>query len=382
METNILSLPADVHDNIATNLVARDTLSLSLSCRRFRRTLGPTNKFLWFAKLCLPRLSTSENGDHRFTPFNTSRNWYTECVRIMNSCDQRDRCAWCLATGEGLMRKSRVRYFIHDKRTAGKTGWPICISCYEEFYECYDSFKESHIKLPNLPQVARSVKQTSGATGLFQNINRIVIRKSEATSIIERHASSSKVICSESRNFSSRFNSSMKKYIEAADISIESLVVGYDGFYKRFHFILSVEKFRRFVGEVLVAGAIGSFARRNEDEKAGGFVTRLFEIFKHIYRNTDNFGGNLRRKALIKVKAQDYLDVLFGANDDQSIPLAQIFDRKYLRDWMEEWFKASAWGRHFKGHKYQHLKCSICAKDMPTANCCYNGNLGEEFPGR
>ncbi|KAF3113269.1 hypothetical protein TWF103_002434 [Orbilia oligospora] len=280
METNILSPPADVHDKIATNLVARDTLSLSLSCRRFRRTLGPTNKFLWFAKLCLPRLSTSENGDHRFTPFNTSRNWYTECVRIMNSCDQRDRCAWCLATGEGLMRKSRLRYFIHDKRTAGKTRWPICISCCEEFYECYDSFKESHIKLPNLPQDARSVKHTSGATGLLQNINRIVIRKSEATSIMERHANSFKVICSE---------------------------------------------------------------------------------------NTDNFGGNLRRKALIKIKAQDCLDVLFGANDDQPIPLAQISDRKYLRDWMEEWFKASAWGKHFKGHKYQHLKCSICAKNMPTA---------------
>ncbi|KAF3133745.1 hypothetical protein TWF569_010430 [Orbilia oligospora] len=344
METNILSPPADVHDKIATNLVARDTLSLSLSCRRFRRTLGPTNKFLWFAKLCLPRLSTSENGDHRFTPFNTSRNWYTECVRIMNSCDQRDRCAWCLATGEGLMRKSRLRYFIHDKRTAGKTRWPICISCCEEFYECYDSFKESHIKLPNLPQDARSVKHTSGATGLLQNINRIVIRKSEATSIIERHANSSKVICSESRNFSSCFNSSMKKYIEAADISIESLVVGYDGFYKRFHFILSVGNFRRFVGEVLVAETIGSFARRNED----GRLTDL-------------------RKALIKIKAQDCLDVLFGANDDQPIPLAQISDRKYLRDWMEEWFKASAWGKHFKGHKYQHLKCSICAKDMPTA---------------
>ncbi|KAF3287527.1 hypothetical protein TWF970_007247 [Orbilia oligospora] len=350
METNIISLPADAHDKIATNLVARDTLSLSLSCRRFRRTLGPTNKFLWFAKLCLPRLSASENGDHPFTPFNPSRNW--------------------------------VRYFIHDKRTGGKTGWPICISCYDEFYECYDSFQESHIKLPNLPRVARSVKHTSGATGLLQNINRIVIRKSEATSIIERHASSSKVICSESRDFSSRFNSSIQKYIKTADISIESLMVGYDGFYKRFHFIFSVENFRRFVGEVLVAETIGSFALRNEDEKADGFVTRLFEIFKHIYRNTDNFGDNLRRKALTKVKAQDCLDVLFGANDDQPTPLAQISDRKYLRDWMEEWFKASAWGKHFKGHKYQHLKCSICAKDMPTANCWYHGNLAEDFPGR
>ncbi|KAF3112038.1 hypothetical protein TWF102_005784 [Orbilia oligospora] len=342
METNILSPPADVHDKIATNLVARDTLSLSLSCRRFRRTLGPTNKFLWFAKLCLPRLSTSENGDHRFTPFNTSRNWYTECVRIMNSCDQRDRCAWCLATGEGLMRKSRLRYFIHDKRTAGKTRWPICISCCEEFYECYDSFKESHIKLPNLPQDARSVKHTSGATGLLQNINRIVIRKSEATSIMERHANSFKVICSESRNFSSRFNSSMKNTLKLQIFLLNLWWLDTTAF---------------------TSASISSFL----SEILGDSLERLFEIFKHIYRNTDNFGGNLRRKALIKIKAQDCLDVLFGANDDQPIPLAQISDRKYLRDWMEEWFKASAWGKHFKGHKYQHLKCSICAKNMPTA---------------
>ncbi|KAF3192121.1 hypothetical protein TWF788_004308 [Orbilia oligospora] len=249
--------------------------------------------FLWFAKFCLPRLSTSENGDHRFTPFNTSRNWYAECVRILNSCDQRDRCAWCLAMGEDLMRKSRVTIL-----------------------------KDSHIKLPNLPQATRSVKHTSGATGSLQNINRIVIKKIRGH-FIERYTSSSKVIYSELRDISSRF-----------------------------HFILSVEKFRRFVGEVLVAETIGSFALQNDNE---------------------NHESRLR----CRIASTPY-----SASDEQPTPLAQISDRKYLRDWIEEWFKASAWGKHFKGHKYQQLKCSICAKDMPAANCWYNGNLGEKVPGR
>ncbi|KAK6499115.1 hypothetical protein TWF481_011686 [Arthrobotrys musiformis] len=382
MATNILSLPPDVYDKISINLVAKDTLSLSRTCRCLRRAFGPGNKFLWFSKLCLPRLSANEDGDHYLTPFNTARDWYGDCVRIMNSPTQRKRCGWCLEADGPIASKFTVKYFLHDREARGKGGWPICLQCHQDFYEYYDIFKRSHADILNMPKLAQSVKHSVDHYGMHKNVNKVVISKVEAKEIIERHVGPSETAPIGSERFAFRFKRGLKEYIDTAFQAVQIVVTEYHRMYKRFHFILPVSKFRQFLEEVLVAETVRPFKIQNTGEKADGVAIELFEICRELYGNTDDAEDISRRKLLVGMRASFFLKSLFGGTDERPTPIENISHKKYLRGWMAEWFESSPWAKFFETHNYQSVQCIICARDMPHENCVYEEKLGQEFPGR
>ncbi|KAK6523393.1 hypothetical protein TWF281_001373 [Arthrobotrys megalospora] len=362
MATNILSLPANLHDKIATFLVARDVISLSMTCRRLRRVLGPENKFLWFSKLCLPRLSASQQGDHWFTPFNTSRNWYGESARIIYSSGQRKRCSQCLAMDKQLMPNA---------------------TCHEDFYEYYDSFRRSNAGIKDLPNLAQSVKHSVDERNHHKNVNRIVISKVEARAIIERNVGPYEIASVESERFAFRFKRGMKDYIDAGYHAITILAVVYEASYKRFHIIVPVERFRQFLEELLISETTRPFNAQANNEQPDGLGAGLFEICKDLYGKTENVEGVLKENQLIGLKVAICLQALFGGNDNQPTPLAGIPLKSYLKRWMGEWFEGSTWGEYFKTHEYRTVECTMCPRDIPVRERTYEEKKPQEdFPGR
>ncbi|KAK6523389.1 hypothetical protein TWF281_001369 [Arthrobotrys megalospora] len=129
MAPGILSLPAELMDNVASNLVATDLASLTHTCHFLQGSLGPGNRFIWYKKLTGP---DSRSGDEvpRFDP---SHDYYTEAMGFMNPGNQRARCSFCLKVTAGVPGGG-AHHAQGPNRSSGRSIYEECFE--ERFVAC------------------------------------------------------------------------------------------------------------------------------------------------------------------------------------------------------------------------------------------------------
>ncbi|KAK6343507.1 hypothetical protein TWF730_011097 [Orbilia blumenaviensis] len=386
---SFVSLPSEIHDEIATYLPAFDIGLLSMTCRTLRKRLGPSNQHLWYREI----LNAGENHatpqnllypdydgrlGSRFRPFSPSIDYWAYVLKILAAGSQL-ACGRCLSGGDNYA----YGYYDHDSTTCGYVSFGFvysslvktyCEGCFEESFHPTSSvsgiYPELHIP-PNVQVWVGKPDYTirDSITKYSKNPKSNYTRKSTVRRLIREQIGSVSDAKTQPSRFRVAWMIEMGKIADLLDQSIGAIVEEYTRSFKRFHPIIEPGRLDNCLWRFIVSD-FRNIGTRNKSssniplpEDTSDVIRSIGEYLEKIGRNPDAEDGCRLMAAL---RADEYLMRLFGARDGEPLDVVKIYHPEFLMDHMVDWgVGVTSWMSVFSAAFLGSSSTSI--RDI----CCY-----------
>ncbi|KAF3911911.1 hypothetical protein ABW21_db0206598 [Orbilia brochopaga] len=331
----ILLLPAEVHHIIASYCpLPSDAISLSRTCCRLYKSVGPSNSLLWY-NFRYGRTARLE--ENNIPDFSRDGDYYEECLAVMCNREPKSGCQRCLAYDYRMYNTSK--WDKNDDRTSDLVEIYVakifhgtwCYKCTREMFDSVTLVQQT-TPLPDIPSVLLTeIREVSGGS---KKPGYFVSRSAIAKAIEEQ--------CPDGRytNFYVHRYPQLESDIrEAKPYIMQKIVEIYKTQYKHLHLLYSSSQLAKDLKTCL---QINQPPVRHRTLSQDAFLDAIFEVGSRYLAARDMAEETREKERLDACK--HFLAIFFGqpSEDDghrmwmpTTIFLARIAQDYWLARWRD-----------------------------------------------